>query len=173
MTDMELKVAIYLVFNENQGLTPIYKQKPFEICIKLRITKEEYEECKVKFQEWGLFGFMADWVLVTNDFAYVNYSGRDQLLNAKKVESEKIPLEVWQLYKTLTRPCQPLANPLVISNSKQEQGTSKKEPVIIPRRIQDIDKKYGLHEKAVEMYKHKTTASDIDKLMVDPDEVDF
>lgn len=131
--DKAFKVLLFLIFNDNQGLLPIYKIKPLEVCMKLAISKEQYEMYKIQFESLKLFRFIGDYVLVMNDFAYVDYKGQPQVIAAKLEELKRLPSDVMDAIKGLPRDWKGLANAYVISNSKELPviSNSKQEQVTV------------------------------------------
>lgn len=92
-------LCLYLVSNENIGLTRMYEQHDAEICYVLGISESRLAELKDKIQETGLFLFKDEWIYINNDFSYVDYEGRDRVLDAKNKELTSIPKEVINYFK--------------------------------------------------------------------------
>lgn len=92
-------LAIYLVSNENIGLTRMYKQRDMEVCFIFGITQNHLEEIKCHLQESKLFIFKDEWVFIHNDFSYCDYFRNKETAIAKKKEFDKIPQEIRAYFK--------------------------------------------------------------------------
>jgi len=96
-------LCLYLVTNENVGLTRTYEQHDAEICFVLGISEARLIELKDRIQEVGLFIFKDEWVYINNDFAYVDYQGRDRVIEAKDKELSRIPKEIDKYFKEVIK----------------------------------------------------------------------
>ena len=92
-------LALYLVANDNIGLTKIYRQPDKELLFLFQITKERLEELKEELTQAQFYFFLDGWVYINNDFSYDNYTGRDRLLKSKDEEVSKIPSEILTGFK--------------------------------------------------------------------------
>lgn len=84
-------VCLYLVTNDNIGLIRTYKQHDLELCFILSLKETQLEKIKADIEETGLFYFKDEWVYINNDFSYVDYQGRDRLMEAKQKETDNVP----------------------------------------------------------------------------------
>lgn len=96
-------LCLYLVSNENIGLSRTYQQHDSEICFVLGVSETRLDELKERIQESGLFFFKDEWVYVNNDFSYVDYHGRDRVIEAKDKELSAIPKEINQYFKQVIK----------------------------------------------------------------------
>lgn len=90
-------VCLYLVTNENIGLSPIYKQQDLEICFKCGISEKQLEE--IKGELTGLFYFKDEWVYINNEFTYCDYQGQKKVMESKAREEKSIPPYVKAYFK--------------------------------------------------------------------------
>lgn len=132
---LERLLCLYLVSNENIGLTRYYKQHDMEVCFLLGITQKQLDEAKQTISKTGLFYFCDEWVFINNDFSYCDYNGRDQLMEAKQKEYDSIPVDIIDFFqgvdKVLATGWQQLINNKqeIINNKyiKQKEKETSKE----------------------------------------------
>lgn len=86
--------CLYLLSNRFIELTRIYKCPDLAIMFDLDIKEEKLGSIKKLVEQTGLFFFLDEWVYVNNDFSYVDYEGRDRVMEAKEKELSRIPEEV-------------------------------------------------------------------------------
>jgi len=91
-------LALFLVSNDNIGLTRIFEQRDLEVCFLLKFNEAQLEQCKIELAENRLYFFYDEWVYINNDFSYCDYVGRDRVMEAKAKELAKIPAEVLQYF---------------------------------------------------------------------------
>lgn len=133
-TDNARLLALYLVSNDNIGLTRIYLQQEMEVCFILSLSERELSEAKAKLEEVGLFFFKEDWVYINNDFSYVDYEGRDRVNDAKEREINKIPDDVKAYFEQVIKGLitgykPPINHKSKIINHKSETINHKSEGV--------------------------------------------
>lgn len=96
-------ISMYLVSNENIGLTRMYKQHDLEMCFLFKLSETELEKVKVDIEKTGLFYFKDEWVFINNDFSYSDYQGRDRVMEAKEKELNSIPHEIIEYFEGVTK----------------------------------------------------------------------
>jgi len=94
-------LCIYLITNENVGLTRIYEQKEMETCFILGFDEVKLEKYKKEIELSELFYFKDEWIYINNEFSYCDYSGRDRVMKSKETETNKIPIEVVGYFNAL------------------------------------------------------------------------
>ena len=99
LTTTSKLLSVYLVSNDNVGLTRIYKQHDLELCFLFSLSENELNKAKEELSNAGLYFFKDEFVYINNDFAYVDYVGRDRLLEAKEKELNSIPAEIITYFK--------------------------------------------------------------------------
>lgn len=76
----------------------------------LGINEGQLLKSKEELTKSGLYGFFNEWVQVRNDFSYCDYHGRDRVEESRQKEESKIPSDVTDYFKGLTRGYQPVVN---------------------------------------------------------------
>jgi len=115
---------MYLITCNSIGLTPYHRISDRQITfdtmldpIQLQIAKEELTSLKWCF-------FFEGWVYHNHACAYVDYSGRDRVLEAKEKELANIPLKVKEYFNPLITRYKPDRNQKpIIRNQKPETKT--------------------------------------------------
>ena len=138
LTTTSKVVSLYLISNENIGLTRYYQQHDLEVCFLFSIGETELAKVKTELEDSKLFYFKDEWVYINNNFAYVDYDGRDRLMEAKQKEMDRIPTEILKhiqlVIKGLSTPSQPPINNKykIIKNKRGElRGESKETQEIL------------------------------------------
>lgn len=103
-------LAIFLISNENIGLSPIYPIKDLKIMFTLGITELQLEKNKKELFLSGLYDFYQEWVFIKNDFSYCDYFGRDRVMESKEKEQSVIPTDVSDYFKGLKTGYQEVSN---------------------------------------------------------------
>jgi hypothetical protein len=103
LTTTSKVVSLYLVCNDNIGLTRYYKQHDLELCFLFKISESELEKIKSEIENTGLFFFKDEWVFINNDFSYCDYEGRDRLQIAKQKEIREIPQEISEYFEQVLK----------------------------------------------------------------------
>lgn len=99
LTDKSKLLALYLVTNENIGLTQIYRQRDMELCFILGLTEKQLEVLKQEIQTVQLYFFKDEWVYINNDFSYCDYFRNKETTVAKEKELQSIPIEIVSFFK--------------------------------------------------------------------------
>jgi hypothetical protein len=96
-------LSLYLIANDNLGLTRMYPQKDLELQFILGLTESTLEKLKRELEEAELFYFYKEWVFINNDFSYCDYEGRDRVMQAKKKEESSIPSDIKEYFKGVNK----------------------------------------------------------------------
>jgi hypothetical protein len=137
-------VCLYLVSNENIGLTNIYKQHDLEICFLLGITEKILEKIKEEISETGLFYFYEEWIFINNNFSYCDYGGRDRLINSKNKEISEIPEEIKEYFKGVKKGLQRGYKPPINHKYKIINNNNKLiPPNLVNNTHDDKDKNFS------------------------------
>lgn len=136
LTTTSKLLSIYLVSNANIGLSRIYQQHDLEIGFLFSLSENELNRAKEELTNAGLFVFKEEWVYINNDFAYVDYEGRDRLLEAREKELNSIPLEISNYFKEVINGLTTGYKPPI--NHKSKTINNKTETIIHKTEIDEI-----------------------------------
>lgn len=118
-------IGIYLVTNDNIGLSRIYQQKDLEVQFLFKISGEKWESIKEELH--GLFFFKDEWVYINNDFSYCDYEGRDRVMSSKAKELGRIPSEVTSYFEEVLKGLERGYKPTINHKYKIINNKSKKK----------------------------------------------
>lgn len=146
-------VCLYLISNNNIGLTRTYKQHDLEIRFLFSLTEKKLNLIKEEIQKTELFYFYEEWVFINNDFSYCEYFGRDRVVTAKDKEIANIPTEVKDVFKGLKRGYKPTINhkPKTINHKPEEKKRKKYSSIddLKEKDFVEISMKYNVTLSAV------------------------
>lgn len=133
-------LCLYLITNENIGLTRIYQQKDMEIRFIHSLSPAQLEKSKQEIEATGLFYFFEDWVYINNDFSYCDYEGRDRVMDAKEKEMSAIPSHVLTHFEQVIKGLEsgykpPINNKLKTLNPKSKTLNPKSDK---PENLMDL-----------------------------------
>lgn len=122
LTMAEQLLFIYFLFNLNVNIIHLYEISPRKILFDLKVTAENLENAKNKFQANKKIYFYKNYVYIANAYRYQKYTGEDNE-KAKDRLYERLPKDVLDWYYSISdTPVTPLLHPL-----KSKPQSYKKE----------------------------------------------
>lgn len=101
---------LYLVTNDQLGLSPYLQITDRQMMFDTGLNSAQLEESKKEIQESGLILFTGNWMLHNHDLAYVDYEGRDRVIESKQIEIEAIPEPIKDVLNGLITGYKPVLN---------------------------------------------------------------
>ena len=141
---------MYLITSNQLTLTLYHHITDRQIMFDTGFTVNQLKTCKKELTELRWCFFTKNWVYHNHDCAYIDYSGRDRVLQAKKDELSKVPLVVKDSFKGLITRYKPVLNtkPKTINYKSK---TINHKPKTINKGIK------GLRKKVKEIRKKRKT----------------
>lgn len=108
----EAKVLFfYIITNDHCGLTRYLHVTDRQILFDTNLTPSELVKAKKELETLRWAFFTENWVFQAHEAAYVDYEGRDRVLQAKDKELSKIPSKVIDYFNPLITRYKPILNP--------------------------------------------------------------
>jgi hypothetical protein len=108
---MEAKVLFfYLISNDHLGLTPYLHITDRQIMFDTGLTFNQLETGKKELTSLRWCFFTENWVYHNHDCAYIDYEGRDRVIDAKNKELQNIPIKVQEYFNPLITRYKPVLN---------------------------------------------------------------
>ena len=119
---MEAKVLFfYLISNNYLGLTPYLHITDRQIMFDTGLTVNQLQTGKAELMTLKWCFFTENWIYHNHDCAYIDYEGRDRVIDAKNKELQNIPIKVQEYFNPLITRYKPILNhKLEIINPKSE-----------------------------------------------------
>ena len=109
---MEAKVLFfYLISNDHLCLTPYLHITDRQIMFDTGLTINQLQTGKEELMTLKWCFFSENWIYHNHDCAYIDYEGRDRVLEAKQKELDNIPLKVQEYFNPLITRYKPVLNP--------------------------------------------------------------
>lgn len=128
---IEAKVLfLYLITCDQLSLTRYHHITDRQIIFDTGLTIVKLRSAKDELTNLGWCHFTKNWVFHNHKCAYVDYSGGERVLKAKKEELNKIPQEIKQVFKGLMTGQRP--------NLNHKSETINPKPKIIRRKYSSL-----------------------------------
>ena len=92
---------MYLVTNNQVSLTRYSRSTDRQIMFDTGLSKDELSGAKSELEGIRWVFFYNDWIYHNHDAGYVDYTGRDLVMNSKKKETDAVPKDVVAHFKGL------------------------------------------------------------------------
>lgn len=124
----------YLINNEHLGLTPYLHITDRQILFDTGLSVKGLETGKKELTDLGWCFFTENWVYHSHSCAYIDYEGRDRVLQSKEKELQLIPDEIKEVIKGLITGYKPVLN----HKSKTLNHKLETKGEIVKRGIEEI-----------------------------------
>lgn len=132
---LETKVLFfYLISNDRLCLTPYLHITDRQILFDTGLTGNQLETGKKELTELKWCFFTENWVYQNHDCAYIDYTGRDRVQEAKMKEIENIPSKVVEYFNPLITRYQPILN-------HKSKTINYKSETLNPKKTEELKKK--------------------------------
>lgn len=101
---------MYLVTNDQLGLSPYLQITDRQMMFDTGLNSAQLEESKKEIQGSGLILFAENWTFHNHDLAYVDYEGRDRVVESKQLEIGAVPQHVKEVLNGLITGYKPVLN---------------------------------------------------------------
>lgn len=132
---------LYLVTNDQLGLSPYLQITDRQMTFDTGLNSSQLEESKKEIQDSGLILFAENWVLHNHDLAYIDYEGRDRVVESKQSEIEAIPQPIKEVLNGLITGYKPVLNhKLKTINPKSEIINTKSKTLNQKQEFENLTK---------------------------------
>lgn len=101
-TSLQTKVLFgYLTNNQHLGLSRFTHISDRQIAFDTNLSDEDLETSKKELENIGWCYFHQDWIFHNHDAAYIDYQGRDRVMDSKRREISKVPTKIKEVIKGL------------------------------------------------------------------------
>jgi hypothetical protein len=108
---IEAKVLfLYLITSDQLSLTRYHHISDRQILFDTGLSLNQLKTSKEELTKLGWCFFTEGWVYHAHNAAYVDYTGRDRVLEAKDCELEQVPLKVQEIFNGLLTRYKPVLN---------------------------------------------------------------
>jgi hypothetical protein len=167
---------MYLISNPYLGLTRYSQISDKQIAFDTDLSQSEITKAKKDLTDKGLVFFYQHWQFHNHELSYVDYTGRDRVLDAKTKEIELIPQEIKEVFNGLVTGCKPVLNHKsktlnpkpetngINTNSVARELTPQQKLIAYCRELQGIEQEflnYGKQTKAVSIITKSYSHDDI------------
>jgi hypothetical protein len=120
-------LCLFLVSNPYLGLSRYTRISDRQISFHTSLTGKKLQSAKQELSKIGWFYFEGEWIYHNHSIAYVDYEGRDRVLDSKNEEISKVPEEIKDVFNGLITGFKPVLNtkPETIN---QKQGECEGKP---------------------------------------------
>jgi len=127
---LETKVLFsFLINNPFLGLSRYSRIDDEQICFSTGLKETQLEKAKSELQalKWCYF-HGGEWIYHNHECAYMDFDGRDRVIEAKNKELANVPQVIKDVIKGFLTGSEPVLNPKpIIINQKPETGESVRE----------------------------------------------
>lgn len=100
----------YLINNIQLGLSPYLHITDRQIMFDTGLNSNQLETGKKELSNLNWCYFTDNWVFHNHKCAYINYEGRDRVLQSKQEEIDKVPLKIKDIFNGLVTGYKPVLN---------------------------------------------------------------
>ena len=101
---------LYIVTNDQCGLTRYLHVTDRQILFDTGLSSVELRTAKKELEAMNWVFFTDNWAYHAHDAAYVDYEGRDRVLQAKESETSKVPYKIVEYFNGLITRYKPILN---------------------------------------------------------------
>lgn len=139
LTLAEQMLFIYFLFNMNVNIIHLYEISPRKVLFDIKVTSEDLENAKNKFQANKKLYFFKNFVYIANAYRYQKYTGNSNE-TAKETLFSHLPKDVLDWYfSIIDTPVTPPRHPLNKKQKQKQKPQSYKGGIITTTEEIDVD----------------------------------
>jgi len=123
-------LCMFLVSNPYIGLSRYSRISDRQITFHTNIAGKALEKAKQELQSMKWFFFEGEWIYHNHSIAYVDYEGRDRVMESKGDEINKVPEEIKEVFNGLITGFKPVLNhkPKTLNLKQETKGECEGKP---------------------------------------------
>jgi hypothetical protein len=123
-------LCMFLITNPYLGLSRYSRISDRQITFHTSISGKRLEKAKQELQSMKWFFFEGEWIYHNHSIAYVDYEGRDRVMESKNEEIDKVPEEIKEVFKGLITGLKPVLNhkSKTINQKQETEGECEGKP---------------------------------------------
>jgi len=123
-------LCMFLITNPYLGLSRYSRISDRQITFHTNISGKRLEKAKQELQSMKWFFFEGEWIYHNHSIAYVDYEGRDRVIESKNDEISKVPEKIKEVFNGLITGFKPVLNhkPKTLNQKQETKGECEGKP---------------------------------------------